>query len=126
MSCDGIRRLKQASQKITCGAIQATGVSDSGKALRTQTGTGRNTKTVRALALEAKNALGGYFREFTFAKRESIGWTDCECDHVSDVGKDRYIPGVVLDPFMGTGTTLDVAAHLGRSAVGVDLAPARI
>jgi DNA modification methylase len=33
------------------------------------------------------------------------------------------MPGVVLDPFMGTGTTLKVAARMGRSAVGVDLSP---
>ena len=98
-------------------AIQATGVSDSGKALLTQTGTGRNSKSVQELAAEAKLALGGYFREFTFARRESVGWTDCHCD------AGAYVRGVVLDPFMGTGTTLDVATGLGRSAIGVDLKP---
>jgi len=41
------------------------------------------------LALEAKAALGGYFREFTFAKRRSNGWTDCGC-------KAPFMPGVVL------------------------------
>ena len=95
-------------------AIQATGVSDSGKALRTQTGTGRNSRSVQELALEAKQVLGGYFREFTFAKRVSVGWTDC-------CGEDKYAPGVVLDPFMGTGTTLDVANFASRSGIGVDL-----
>jgi hypothetical protein len=96
-------------------AIQATGVSDAGKALRFQDGTGRNSKTVQALAAEAKAALGGYFREFTFAKRITTGWTDC----------GHYAParGVVLDPFMGTGTTLRTAAELERDAVGVDLIP---
>lgn len=29
--------------------------------------------------------------------------------------------GLVLDPFLGSGTTLDVAADLGRHAVGIDL-----
>ena len=95
-------------------AIQATGVSDAGKALRTQTGTGRNSVAVQALASEAKSALGGYFREFTFAKRDSVGWTDCHDGR-------GYTPGVVLDPFMGTGTTLDVATETNRSAIGVDL-----
>ena len=95
-------------------AIQATGVSDSGKALRTQTGTGRNSRSVQELALEAKQVLGGYFREFPFAKRVSVGWTDC-------CGEDKYAPGVVLDPFMGTGTTLDVANFASRSGIGVDL-----
>ena len=98
-------------------AIQATGVSDSGKALLTQNGTGRNSQSVRELAMEAKAALGGYFREFTFARRESVGWTDCRCP------EREYRPGVVLDPFMGTGTTLEVANSLRRSAIGVDLKP---
>lgn len=95
-------------------AIQATGISDAGKARLVQNGTDRNAERVRELALEAKALLGGYFREFTFAKRRSSGWTDCGC-------KAPFMPGVVLDPFMGTGTTLDVAARMGRSAIGVDL-----
>lgn len=96
-------------------AIQATGISDAGKAMRVQTGTGRNSADVKVLAAEAKAALGGYFREFTFAKRETIGWTDCACN-------GPFRPGVVLDPFMGTGTTLRAAQDVGLSAVGVDLA----
>jgi DNA modification methylase len=95
-------------------AIQATGISDAGKARLVQNGTDRNAENVRKLALEAKAALGGYFREFTFAKRKSVGWTDCGCG-------SPFIPGVVLDPFMGTGTTLEVAGGMGRSAIGVDL-----
>lgn len=97
-------------------AVQATGISDAGKALKVQNGTGRNTEKVKLLANEAKKVLGGYFREFTFAKRETVGWTDCGC-------AQTFRPGVVLDPFMGTGTTLKVAARLGRSSIGVDLAP---
>lgn len=96
-------------------AIQATGISDAGKARLVQNGTDRNTENVRKLAAEAKAILGGYFREFTFAKRQSCGWTDCGC-------RVPFVPGVVLDPFMGTGTTLDVALRMGRSAIGVDLA----
>ncbi|MBU8857412.1 MULTISPECIES: site-specific DNA-methyltransferase [unclassified Micromonospora] len=96
-------------------AIQATGVSDAGKALHVQTGTGRNSEVVKALAREAKEALGGYFREFTFAKKVTTGWTDC--------GHSGRTRGVVLDPFMGTGTTLQVATEEGRDAVGVDLKP---
>lgn len=96
-------------------AVQATGVSDAGKALKTQNGTGRNAEHVKALAAEAKEVLGGYFREFTFAKRVTTGWTACGC-------RKRFEPGVVLDPFMGTGTTLDTAHEMGRSAIGIDLA----
>lgn len=103
---------------LTCEhitAIQATGISDAGKALHFQNGTGRNSEEVKALAAEAKAVLGGYFREFTFAKRVTVGWKSCEC------GSNETRPGVVLDPFMGTGTTLDVALRMGRTAIGVDL-----
>lgn len=96
-------------------AIQATGVSDAGKALRVQNGTGRNSAEVQRLAAEAKKALGGYFREFTFAKKVTVGWTDC--------GHNTPARGVVFDPFMGTGTTLKTAASMGYDAVGVDLVP---
>lgn len=96
-------------------AIQATGISDAGKAMRVQSGTGRNSAAVKVLAAEAKAALGGYFREFTFAQKRTLGWSDCGC------GK-TFRPGIVLDPFMGTGTTLRAAENAGLSSVGVDLA----
>ena len=95
-------------------AIQATGVSDAGKALIVQNGTGRNAACVKELAAEAKCILRGYFREFTFARRETVDWTSCRC-------KQRFVPGTVLDPFMGSGTTLVVAQQMGRSAIGVDI-----
>lgn len=94
-------------------AIQAFGVSDVGKATKFQNGTGRNTQEVQRLAAEAKAALGGYFREFTFAKKRTVGWTDC--------GHGTPARGVVLDPFAGTGTTLKTAVEEGRDGIGVDL-----
>jgi hypothetical protein len=97
-------------------AIQAFGVSDVGKARQTQSGTDRNSAEVQVLAAEAKKVLNGYFREFTFALKKTVGWSACDC-------RKRFLPGVVLDPFMGTGTTLRVAMEMGRAAVGVDLAP---
>ena len=97
-------------------AIQATGISDAGKAMKVQTGTGRNAQNVKKLAAEAKKVLGGYFREFTFAKRKTVGWTHEDC-------KGPFRPGVVLDPFMGTGTTLRAAMAVGRSGIGIDLDP---
>ena len=94
-------------------AIQAFGVSDVGKATKFQNGTGRNSREVQRLAAEAKAALGGYFREFTFGNKRTVGWTDC--------GHDTPARGVVLDPFAGTGTTLTTAVDEGRDAIGVDL-----
>jgi len=46
----------------------------------------------------------------------TTGWTDCGCP-----GDDRWRPGVVLDPFAGSGTTAEVSLGLGRSSVSVDL-----
>ena len=34
--------------------------------------------------------------------------------------------GIVLDPFCGTGTTMAVAANLGRKSVGIDISPSYI
>lgn len=95
-------------------AIRAVGISDAGKGKRLQDG--RNTARVKELASYAKEKLGGYFREFTFAPKRHVGWNACGCGMPT-------IPGTVLDPFTGSGTTLLVAASLGRNAVGLDLIP---
>lgn len=44
---------------------------------------------------------------------ETLGWTDCGCGA-------GFVGGVVLDPFAGSGTTCEVAYHLGRTAWGID------
>ncbi|WP_456429959.1 DNA methyltransferase [Rhodocaloribacter sp.] len=95
-------------------AIRAMGISDAGMGKLLQNGAGRNAKQVQRLASEAKKALGGYFREFTFAPKRHVGWEGCDCAAPT-------VPGTVLDPFMGSGTTLCVAQELGRNALGVDL-----
>jgi competence ComEA-like helix-hairpin-helix protein len=97
-------------------AIRAVGISDAGKGQRIQTGADGNAKRTRELAQEAKQVLGGYFREFTFAPKRRLDWTICPC-------RAPALPGTVLDPFMGSGTSVRVAYQLGRIAIGADLVP---
>jgi len=47
-------------------------------------------------------------------ERPTTEYTDCGCN-------TGFEPGVVLDPFMGSGTTLAVAKKLGRKSIGVDI-----
>lgn len=98
-------------------AIRATGICDAGKSLHFQDGAGKNGVETARLATHAKSVLRGYFREFTFALREQTGWQPCRC------GGTEHRPGFVLDPFMGSGTTLRAAQSLGRSSAGIDLLP---
>lgn len=98
-------------------AVRATGISDAGKGREVQNGSGGNTDDIKQKAERAKEVLGGYFREFTFSQVETTaGWTECECE-------SGTVPGTVLDPFCGSGTTVEAATELGFSGIGVDLEP---
>lgn len=96
-------------------AIQAVGISDAGKAKEIQEGAGENADKVQELADQAKEVLGGYFREFTFPQWTTAGWTECDCEN------PNYEPGLVFDPFAGSGTTIKVANALRYHSWGTDL-----
>lgn len=74
-----------------------------------------NRSTNGPQSLDRRHAIGGSAGFAVRAVRvaEDLGWTDC--------GHGAYRPGVVLDPFAGTGTTGLVATGHGRSAVLIDL-----
>ena len=54
----------------------------------------------------------------------TIGWhQQCKCPRDAQTAPPQAKPCTVLDPFMGSGTTLFVACRMGRDAIGIDLNP---
>lgn len=57
-----------------------------------------------------RTGLEGHNEHYT------LGWTDCGCNA-------GWESGVVLDPFIGSGTTALVALRLGRRFIGIEISP---
>lgn len=77
----------------------------------------RKPATPTIVPSEASEASGRPRRAgFYDGETSTAGWTDC--------GHDHWRRGVVLDPFLGSGTTAFVAREQGRNCVGVELNPA--
>ncbi|SDJ33789.1 DNA modification methylase [Halovenus aranensis] len=99
-------------------AVRRVGFNDAGYTEVHQVGLGKAGEDAEVLAREAKEVLGGYFREITLTAHETAGWSQaCDCD------TDETDAGIVLDPFAGAGTTCMVAKDLGRRFIGIDLNP---
>lgn len=100
-------------------AVRSVGFGDGDHGAASQGSMDRVSERDQRLATEAKDELGGYFREFTSSHSREVGdWvTGCECETAATE------PGIVLDPFAGAGTTALVAKENRRRFIGVDLNP---
>jgi DNA modification methylase len=103
-----------------CGAPRErvmTGIAPDGREAEIR---GRTTRDSDGRPLVGDNMIdrgtrGSFSASRGVLKRRTDGWrSTCACGA-------ETIPQIVLDPFMGSGTTAWVARHLGRHAVGCEL-----
>jgi len=80
---------------------------------------GNRSTNGRKSATKDTGELGGCGYDVRLETRsKTTGWTPgCDCN------AGEPVPCVVLDPFLGSGTTIAVARQLGRHGVGCELNP---
>ena len=71
-------------------------------------------KKIRDIHKTLPALLGHYEKEYGSAEREYVISEGCSCGA-------GFRPGIVLDPFIGAGTTAVVAKKLGRDFIGIDV-----
>jgi site-specific DNA-methyltransferase (adenine-specific) len=70
-------------------------------------------KSVRGMGVQNGQHVQAFEHGRATKNVTTTGFTDC--------GHDAWRPGVVLDPFGGSGTTAEAAQAVGRSAILIDL-----
>lgn len=85
------------------------------KILESQRGTEYYKAAARKEAIRTGNAFGKRASRLN-SNYQTKGWSNCGCGAV-------FNPGIVLDPFVGSGTTLLEAQNQGKSGIGIELNP---
>ena len=80
----------------------------------------RKLESVNVPAIGGKKHLKNGNKTYSGNKshyiKEFAGYSDCGCN-------SEFSPGIVFDPFLGSGTTGIVSLKLGRNFVGCELNP---
>jgi DNA modification methylase len=98
-----------------CGKARVR-ITKSHTSFESESGRAGNKPKGKYKEAEGRGIIGKTLRMGPTSHVETIGWTDCGCNA-------EYKPGIVLDPFLGSGTTMKVARELGRSCIGIEINP---